>query len=993
MGSMGLAPEVVGRLSVLWGKSAARNGGRTHLLLGHLLDTAAVAEVMWGEYLAPSLRRRLDEVSGGRGREWFMWVCGIHDCGKATPAFQSLDSVEAGPVVAAGLTWGRWPKSKRWRHDVAGGALLAPLLREAWGREAAGWVWPLVAGHHGAFPSAGSLKAPVELQGRGEGWLGVQRSLVDVFTRAVGFEGLGAVCPVGGLRRAEQLALSGLVVMADWIASDSSCFEGLGEIGEVSLAGARRRAVAGWSKLGLRGGWGVLGVPGSAVDPLVRFGVVPRASQVDLVERVWGMPVPGLVVVEAPMGEGKTKGALAVAEVLAARFGLDGVFVAMPTQATSDPMFAQVVSWVESFDPVLVDQVALLHGKRRFNAQWRKLWEGYAGAGGQECAAGDEYGAVDEDDEFGWEADSCGAAEREGPVRWFLESRRGLLTGFAVGTVDHLLYAATRTRHVMLRFAGLAGKVVIVDEVHAADVYMRQFLVEALRWLGQAGVPVVLLSATLPPVVRQTLVDAYLSGVTGRVDGVEVVPEPAGYPSVTSAYAMDGRVVVESSTEAVPSWRASVRVGVEWLPDVSVEGVAVADAVREAVADGGVALVVVNQVDRAQSVYKALVAGGFDGELVLLHGRLCAADRAERTERCLRLMGPEAGAERPGRMVVVATQLAEQSFDVDADVLVTDLAPADLLLQRVGRLHRHEGTRRPAGLAVPRVLVTGVAGGGSGLPVFLPASKAIYGEWALLRAAALVAEAAGALPPVPDADAGEDGGPGSGPGWSIPEQVPGVVARAYGESGVCPAPWDVRERAAEQVWLEKQAKRAAKAQDFVLTRPREWASETLAGLHYGGAHGVRGEEELDALVRDGERSVEVVVVRRVRGGYAALGGGRLGAHGEVGEAEVLERVLGGLVRLPLKLTEVAEEELRALPGWAVDPWLRYARALVLEEDGWAVLGPFRVGYDEVLGLVVEEMQTPAVAGTTSTSRQEHPCCAGRPEAVGDRTGFSWRQRV
>ncbi|MFI2209614.1 CRISPR-associated endonuclease Cas3'' [Streptomyces sp. NPDC020141] len=960
MRAMDLTPEAASRLSVLWGKSAARNGGRTHLLLGHLLDTAAVAEVMWWEYLAPSLRRRLDEVSGGRGREWFMWICGIHDCGKATPAFQSLDAVEAVPVVAAGLTWRRWPKSKRWRHDVAGGALLASLLREVWGREAAGWVWPLVAGHHGAFPSAGSLSPPAEeLRGRGGEWREVQRGLVEVFTRAVGFEGLGVVCPVGGLRKAEQLALSGLVVMADWIASDSSCFEGLGEIEAVSLAGSRRRAAAGWSRLGLRGGWGVLEVPGCAVEPLARLGVVPRDSQVELVERVWGMPVPGLVVVEAPMGEGKTKGALAAAEVLAARFGLDGVFVAMPTQATSDPMFAQVVSWVESFDPALAGQVALLHGKRRFNAQWRALWEAWAGEG-RGASAGDEYGAVDEDDEFGYGEDSCGAAERDAPPRWFLGSKRGLLTGFAVGTVDHLLYAATRTRHVMLRFAGLAGKVVIVDEVHAADVYMRQFLVEALRWLGQAGVPVVLLSATLPPALRQMLVDAYLSGAVGRADVSEGVPSPAGYPSVTSAYAVDGRVVVESSAVAVASWRPSVGVGVEWLADASVGGGAVAGAVRGAVAGGGVALVVVNQVDRAQNIYRALVSGGFEGEVLLLHGRLCAADRAERTERCLRLLGPGAGAARPGRMVVVATQLAEQSFDVDADVLVTDLAPVDLLLQRVGRLHRHEGTRRPEGVSEPRVLVTGVAGGGSGVPVFLPASKAIYGEWPLLRAAALVAEAAGRVPPIPGAGAGPGAGasdaPGSGGvGWSVPEEVPGLVARAYGEGGVCPAAWEARERAAEKVWRVRQTARASDAQEFVLTRPREWATPTLAGLHYGGVHGVQKEADLDAVVRDGELSVEVVVVRRVRGGYAALGGGRLGAHGEAVDAEAVERVLGGLVRLPVWLSEAAERDLRPLPGWAGDPWLGYAKALVLEEDGWGVVESARVGYDEVLGLVVEKM--------------------------------------
>ncbi|WP_311318857.1 HD domain-containing protein [Streptomyces sp. PanSC9] len=97
MRSMGLADEVVARVSRLWGKSAAHHGGRTHLLLGHLLDTAAVAGVMWDGYLGAAFRRRLDEVSGGWGRLWFMWVCGIHDCGKACPAFQGCGRGRAGP--------------------------------------------------------------------------------------------------------------------------------------------------------------------------------------------------------------------------------------------------------------------------------------------------------------------------------------------------------------------------------------------------------------------------------------------------------------------------------------------------------------------------------------------------------------------------------------------------------------------------------------------------------------------------------------------------------------------------------------------------------------------------------------------------------------------------------------------------------------------------------------------------------------------------------
>ncbi|MEV6483300.1 CRISPR-associated endonuclease Cas3'' [Streptomyces sp. NPDC051576] len=232
-------------MAYLWGNSAARNGGRRHLLLGHLLDTAAVGGLL-DRYVSRSLRRRLDEISGGRGRAWLMWVCGIHDCGKACPAFQAVDAVEAARVLATGLAWGRLPtdRKQRWRHDVAGAAMLLPRMKKEWGdEEAAAWVWPLVAGHHGTYPSAGTL-APKhrEVQGRGAAWADVQRAVVDVFTRAVGFEDLAGVRPVGVLSKAEQLALSGLIVMADWIASDSEHFRGLSDAQDVLPAGAVCRA-------------------------------------------------------------------------------------------------------------------------------------------------------------------------------------------------------------------------------------------------------------------------------------------------------------------------------------------------------------------------------------------------------------------------------------------------------------------------------------------------------------------------------------------------------------------------------------------------------------------------------------------------------------------------------------------------------------------------------------------------------------------------------
>jgi CRISPR-associated endonuclease/helicase Cas3 len=296
--------------------------------------------------------------------------------------------------------------------------------------------------------------------------------------------------------------------------------------------------------------------------------------------------------------------------------------------------------------------------------------------------------------------------------------------------------------------------------------------------------------------------------------------------------------------------------------------------------------------------------------------------------------------------------VAEQSFDADADLLVTDLAPVDLLLQRIGRLHRHDGVPRPAQLSTAQVLVTGIAAAdGADLPELLPASKHIYGTLPLLRCAALVREVAGEVPSRAHGTVLNDqaAAPRS---WSVPSDVPRLVAAAYGDAGICPQPWRDAERAALLQWKAKERERAACAQEFLLTPVRDWGKPTLSGLHYGGSVGIHEESDLDAVVRDSDPSLEVVIVRRVPGGYAALDGTRLGVHGEALDEDVLEHILGGTVRLPAGLTGAAKSELGPLPGWSGHPWLKRAPALVLDESGGTQLGGCPVHYDDVLGLVV-----------------------------------------
>ena len=984
-GGFGEDPCIVRMPGVLWGKSEEKAGGKKNLLLSHLLDTAAVAERLWDCFLAPTTKDMLDMTAGGpgRGRRFFAWLCGIHDCGKATPAFQRLWPKGAEAVRAAGLGWHEATISNcRWRHDCAGGYLLRKQLVDAgWPDEHVAWLWPLVAGHHGLFPTENqsnpSRKARGQLAGTNR-WPDVQRAVLEYVTRELGFDSLAAAAPARVPSRAAQLHLSGLMVMADWIASDEQHFDGVDQLHRVTLDSARNRASRAWEELGLRGGWGKLAEPGHEAFR-DRFGCTPRPSQVMVLAAARRMEAPGLLVVEAPMGEGKTKAAFMAAEVLAARFGADGVFVGMPTQATSDPMFGQVRQWTGRIDDELASQVALLHGKRMFNKEWRKLLDGAAEDANARGGGVDEYGECYDDDPFGLGPTEVRGHAAEpatrGPAEWFLGSKRGLLCPFVVGTIDQLLFAATRTKHVMLRMAGLAGKVVVLDEVHAADVFMSQFLMEGLRWLGQARVPVVLLSATLPPRQRRDLVSAYLAGAASREEyAARELPEPQGYPSVTAAWMAPDGSGPRFSTDHCGSWREDLNVTVELLPEPIPSATAnreqrhaaqaVADRSAAAfldreLADGGCALVIRNSVGRAQSLYEVL-RKQFGSDVRLLHGRIAVGSRADRTSECLRLLGPpgkeDEDWERPHRLILVATQLAEQSFDVDADLLVTDLAPIDLLLQRVGRLHRHMGVTRPERLSSPRVVVTGFGaadgaveravldGAASAValdgpsPRFVAAAEFIYGRYLLLRAAALVRAAVARA------------------GWLVPGQVPALVAEGYGSlslAGALPQAWREDAESACQEWESQQRERAEGAVGHLLTRRGDKEGTTLAGLHYVALPGGGGDPDLDAVVRDGKPSVEVILVMWDGGVYRTLYGRPLTVNGDVSDT-LLDEVLGGTVRLPPRYTEAAVKELRPLSGWLGHSWLRYSPALVLDEWRSAVLADRRLRYDDYLGLVEEE---------------------------------------
>ncbi|MFE6775671.1 CRISPR-associated endonuclease Cas3'' [Streptomyces sp. NPDC057702] len=974
-------------LGVCVAKTPRRGSDETMSLVAtHLLDTAAVAERLWDDYLAPAARRQLDEAAGGpgRGRTLLAWICGLHDLGKVTPAFQCRLEGYPPSLHAAGLTWPSLVPRVPWRHGAAGGYLLIPLLREeGWPTEQIAWVWPLVAGHHGILHAAQELEpAPKglgELQG-GERWARARLTHLRYVTEQLGLPSVAAVAPVAVPSRALQLMVSGLVVMADWIASGTAEFPGIDDFARVGMAGARERAAAAWRSIGLRGGWGTLPTPPADAFER-RFQHPPRPVQTLAMETARAMEAPGLLVVEGPTGEGKTWAGLMATEILASKFGADGVFVGMPEWSANDPLFAHVREWVGRVDPELAPHVALLHGQRNLMREWSAL---IAAPAERQRAA---VGTCDEDGEPGAEGGGdVRAVPRQTPADWFFGYDRGLLCPFVVGPTSTLLHAATRTKFVMLRMAGLLGKVVLLDEVHAADVSGSRFLLEGLRWFGEAGVPVVLLSATLPPAHRQALADAYLAGAARREEpDHHALAHPDQQPAVTAVWPTPGGPA--SLTRTTTARRPSVPLSVEPMPETvpaagagpaahararAVSDAAVAGRLRAELADGGCALVIRDSADRAQSLYTRVRGHLPDTRVVLLHEQLTAAELATRMAECLDVLRPARPGEttpppRPHRMVVIASQVAEQSCDLDADLLLTDLAPLDLLLQRVGRLHRGDHAPRPERLRTPRVIVTGYADGdapapeaaapaappatagptppggpGAHVPVprFPAAAEDRYGRHALLLAAAHVRRAAR-----PEH------------AWSHPADVPGLVAAAYDDTDetghladVVPGSWRETVAVARRAAEEERRSRAVVADERVLSRRGARETATLEGLHRLTQRFSGGPDDLDAVVQDhaGERAALLTKDGDV---LRTVDGTEFGEN-ERPDAALCAAVTAATVGLPPSCHGAGRRDLPTRRPWGWTP-LAHTRVLILCSDGRATLAGRTLRYDPELGLVDE----------------------------------------
>lgn len=906
-----------------WGKLDNDHGpdGETLSVVAHLADAAHVADWLWGHFLADSVKRHLSELLGGdeAARSAVVFSAGVHDVGKVSRDFAVKADAAGFPSARARMQRAGYDFAPTTGpaipHALVSHAAIEHWLRDRHGMNptAAATIACVAGGHHGVFPGQADVvasrnsRASEEWRGS-HAWHSARTEILDRVADATDL-----ATHIGRWRRwgwpvEAQMLINGIVILSDWLASDASLFPyGAARAGRLETATEEINLPAAWHA-----------TPPTTPQNLfsARFpqlqGFSPSPLQVAIVEAALRAEGPSLMIVEAPMGSGKTEAAFLAAEALASVLGCGGIFLGLPTMATSNPMFNRTLEWLDN----TLDKdasVMLAHSKSGLHDDFNGL-----------VRDGHPRGIYDEP--------APSEASRHHPhivvASWLMGRKKSAHANFVVGTIDQLLMMALRAKHVSLRQLAMAGKVVIVDECHAADDYMRVYLKRALTWLAKLGVPTILMSATLPPAQRQEFADAYREGLGERP---EPLPASVAYPRIT---------VAEHAQHVVEVQPDERRTDIEFTP-IGDDLDTLTDTLQSALSGGGCAAVIRNTVRRAQETFEALTARFPETEVLLLHSRFVAPHRAERERMLVERLGRF--GDRPKRLIVVGTQVLEQSLDIDVDLMISDIAPMDLLLQRAGRLHRHERTGRPTSLEQPRLLITGMDLTDD-VPALESGCAAVYGESKLLRSAALLEQ---------------------GLTVHLPHDIPMLVACAYDPALPSPSGWEAAWTTAEQMEQKRVATQIALAGSFLLTDAAE-ESTLIGSIDAMGADPESPASRGKRQVRDAEESVEVIVLQRGRDGELRFLPGTGPSdeliptipHADI-PTHVARQMAAATVSLPWQMIrgkqfDAVEAALNACldyDNWDRSPWLRGQLALVLDGDGRAKVAGFNLEYSNRKGLM------------------------------------------
>ena len=673
-----------------WGKAhASDQREHFHRLAFHSLDVAAAgAELLTVD---ARLLQRIATLSGCTAeslRRVLPFLLALHDLGKFSEPFQEMM-----PDLVAELQGPRQARLCRFRHDTLG-----YLLWRAWASRhpspeetsllfelhsfaapsgpltdrndvdalMQSWMAALL-GHHGKPPEDGVLPPDVFKAFHGAP---VARSRQDAASFAIAAKTL--LAPGALVSETDDLDVllvqmkraswwvAGFAILCDWIGSDTKFFPYETQVRALEdyWPDARVRAKEAVRESGLfqstPRSFSSIGAlfPGIAERPTP---LQSAASSVDL-----GIG-PQLFVLEDLTGSGKTEAALILAQRLMSSGRCDGLFFALPTMATANAMDARLRPLLSSLFEGKPNYL-LTHSGPRLTEEDRL----HLGDRRSESGADDSYGRGEQE------------TATNTATAWLSDGRKkALLAELGVGTIDQALLAALQSKHAALRLLGLQRHVLVVDEVHACDAYMLGILCALLRMQAGMGGSAILLSATLPLSQRQKLTQAFAKGLGEKSPAT---PASSAYPLLTGFGT--GRIVEQPVAPRAGSPR-TLQVGSLTSIDAAL------DLILAAVRSGQCACWVRNSVADAIEAYEAISAKLGPAQVTLFHARFALGDRLRIEQRVVDRFGLRGTATERRGQVVIATQVVEQSLDIDFDVMVSDLAPIDLLIQRAGRLQRH----------------------------------------------------------------------------------------------------------------------------------------------------------------------------------------------------------------------------------------------------------------------------------------------------------------
>jgi CRISPR-associated endonuclease/helicase Cas3 len=888
----------------LWAKTGSSQGqGRAnfHPLIYHVLDVAAVAEALLAQsHMLDHMAQALGAPRAALARMLIFCVA-LHDIGKCSIYFQMQ-----APEIWPGANFGPFPKEALARRahgeitdlylrakwddeaDAEEPALLTALFRQVCGAmgQAEGRIISAIAGHHGAptgpqAPMTGQayvLNKPFAL---------AAKAVVAELAEILGGDKPALSSPPDKSAAATlSWLLSALTPVSDWIGSNQEWFAPAPPVHQPrayweKVARPRAQEACAASGINL--------APFCAPSQQRTLGHLGSVALTPLQAYSFACPLgsggAALFLVEDATGAGKTEAAMALTHRLMAAGRAQGFYFALPTMATANAMYERLRGAYQAmFADGARPSLSLAHGKAKRNQDFlASLQDIRSSNGAREPAAG-AYCS-------GWIADS---------------RRKALLAQGGAGTIDQALMAVLPLRYQSLRVFGLTGKVLILDEIHAFDPFMLRLIEALIELHAMLGGSVILMSATLPISTRQRLVEAFNRGAGGATSARVGVN---AYPLLTSV--TDGKLAETALPLASTSAR---RVRVERIGSVDE-----AEALALRMARQGAAVALIRStVDAAIESFERI--GSRHDATELFHARFLLDDRLAIERRVLARFGKGkgegAGEARRGR-ILVATQVIEQSLDLDFDVLITDLAPIDLIIQRAGRLWRHAREGRP--VASPVLYVTSPEPRESDKPNWLeadlPQAAWVYGDVARLWLSAKRLFDAGAIETSTLGD-GESG----------PAHVRRLVEAVYGADAEH-LPNEDLAKALDRFFGEKIADRLAA--QYIVLEPRQGYAPTASW-----------ESEARASTRLELKPRVTVRLARAEAGVLRP----LGADWSLSELRLTQHAASGL-----------EPPTQAEAGMLRPAWVEAdlgVRLLVLQPDGPDALASAdrRYRYDPVYGL-------------------------------------------